>query len=499
MLKAAVFDDEYIVLEGLRTKFKWENYGIELVGVATDGQEALHVVRTQRPDIIFTDIRMPKMDGLQLVEAVLKEAPDTVCITFSGFNEFEYVKTAMSLGVVDYLEKPITIKKMERVIKKILERIQEKKDYHLLKKKWAEGKSEFIAKACLDLLKIGRAAIPKWCELFGREEAEKVVGITVIACSNECTPFLDHPNYRIITISNGEEYLMVVFHFVSSPDSMAEQLLAALGTTAVFGIGRTYADLANAPKSYSEALKALRYGLFFEGAGWTHYEDTTDKSDLLAGLLEKEEAILFSIRIGDRESLLQKIEDFNHWVLARRLDPEIVKGKLLRLTYLGIEVVKGTGEDSSGPWETWDLPHKEIGSLHSSEELFQWFKHQMLQLFQWIENSRKKTKHIAIERAIRFISLNYHKELSLQEVAEHVNMSATYFSVLFKEQMGESYIKYLTKIRIEYAKELLRAGAKVNEASEKVGYFNYRHFTELFKKHVGMTPGQYRHMQLQIR
>lgn len=209
-------------------------------------------------------------------------------------------------------------------------------------------------------------------------------------------------------------------------------------------------------------------------------------------LLKRKQTLLFSLRTLDQEGLLQKIEEFRRSMVERNIEPEVVKGKMLRLIYLSMEVAKEAKEDTSNLWTNGYLPHKEVANLHSSWELFEWFKQQMLHIYQWIDNNQKKPKHIAIKRALRFIHLNYHKELSLQEVAEHSNMSITYFSVLFKEQMGESYIKYVTKMRIEHAKKLLKSGAKVNEVSEKVGYYNYRHFSELFKRHVGMTPGHYR-------
>ena len=113
MRKAVIFDDEYIVLQGLQAMIDWQKYGVEIVGTAGDGAAALAIVRERRPDIILTDIRMPGMDGLELIERVMQEAPDTYTIVFSGFNEFEYVKRAIGLGVADYLEKPITIQTIE--------------------------------------------------------------------------------------------------------------------------------------------------------------------------------------------------------------------------------------------------------------------------------------------------------------------------------------------------------------------------------------------------
>ncbi|EXX89516.1 response regulator, partial [Paenibacillus darwinianus] len=136
MLKAVVFDDEYIVLQGLRSMINWRQYGIELAGTAGDGVLALRLFRELRPDIVLTDIRMPGMDGLQLIEILTAEAPETMFIVFSGFNEFDCVRRAIGLGVVDYLEKPVTIPKIEEAMRKAIDRIVRQQAFSAMKAKW---------------------------------------------------------------------------------------------------------------------------------------------------------------------------------------------------------------------------------------------------------------------------------------------------------------------------------------------------------------------------
>jgi len=261
VLKAVVFDDEYIVIEALRTLIDWEGLEVELVGTAGDGITALEVFRLERPDIVLTDIRMPGMDGLQLIQEIMREAEDTCCIVFSGFNEFEYVKQAIQLGVIDYLEKPITDASVERSLRKAVGRILSQRETMEIRRKWEESQRELLEKALLD----GQAL-----------------------------------------------------------------------------------DEGHMPKSS------------------------------------------------------------------------------------------------------------------------------------------------AVERARTYIVQHVNRDLSLQEVADHVGMNAAYLSVLFKEETGETYIKFLTRYRMELAKMLLRKGLKVNEVSERVGYHTYRHFSEVFKKCTGTTPGQFR-------
>jgi two-component system response regulator YesN len=130
--------------------------------------------------------------------------------------------------------------------------------------------------------------------------------------------------------------------------------------------------------------------------------------------------------------------------------------------------------------------------LNSKEKMFCWLKDQMEMIIDWFLQIRRDKKHDAVEKACIYIEKNIANDLTLQDVAEYVGLNPTYFSLLFKEEMKISYIKFLTKLRMERAKELLRAGYKVADVSEKVGYHTYRHFSELFKKQVGVNPGQYR-------
>ncbi|QHW29941.1 response regulator [Paenibacillus rhizovicinus] len=261
MLKAVVFDDEYIVIEALRMLIDWTGLEVELVGTAGDGIAALELFRQERPDIVLTDIRMPGMDGLQLIREIMREAEDTCCIVFSGFNEFEYVKEALQLGVTDYLEKPITDESVERSLRKAVSKIGSQRETTEIRRKWEESQRELLDKARLD----------------------------------------------------------------------------------------------------GQAL-----------------------------------------------------------------------------------------DDGLAP------------------------------------------KTSAVGRARTYIVQHVNRDLSLQEVADHVGMNAAYLSVLFKEETGETYIKFLTRYRMELAKMLLRKGLKVNEVSERVGYHTYRHFSEVFKKWTGTTPGHYR-------
>lgn len=252
MLKAVVFDDESIVLKGLERLINWEEYGVKLAGTAMDGISALALFRQLQPEIVMTDIRMPGMDGLKLIELIRQEAPETMCIVFTGFNEYSYVKQALKMGVIDYLEKPVTITTIREGIRKAVRRIHELSELSELKQKWKSG---VLEKATLNLLlsgpKADRQMLEEWTQQFG-EAATRVQGVTVITATEEINVPQPH-DCRVIYVRNGPENIYMVVHMEPPPggwlDAPGNQPQGACGS------GRTYEDPGSAALSYNEAKK----------------------------------------------------------------------------------------------------------------------------------------------------------------------------------------------------------------------------------------------------
>jgi len=486
MLKAVLFDDEHIVLKGLMKLIVWSECGVELVATAQNGKTALEAVRQFKPDIVLTDIRMPGIDGLELIRTIRKESPHTVCIVFSGYNEYDYVKTAINLGVIDYLEKPITIEKIREAIKKAVDHIYERSEMTELKKQSNQSR---IEKNTLDLLIKGEDAVAKWVDNFGTD-SRSVTAVTVLASSDEQFRFSDDPAHYAVYIRNGEENIIVLFHINSQNETWKERL-NKLSDILVCS-GKTYNHLGEASKSYKEALHAFRYGRYLEGNGWVSFDDLEDPNTVQLNRSEKEEALLFDLRLGNKQEFMRKLDNYLDDFKKRVIDPDIAEIELLKLIFQCMEAAKETGGNPSEIFPQGYMPQKELRHKKTREEAVIWISQELEKIIDWVVGIRQKFKHVAVEKAIRYMEDHYGRDLSQQEVARHVNMNVTYFSLLFKEQMELSYIKYLTKIRMERAKELLMEGMSIQEISEQVGYYHARHFTEVFKKHIGVTPGQYR-------
>ncbi|GLX66134.1 response regulator transcription factor [Paenibacillus glycanilyticus] len=488
MLKAVLFDDEYIVTQGLQMMVDWSRYGIELVGTAADGLSALAMVRELQPDIVMTDIRMPGLTGLQLIEVIAMEKPDTACIIFSGFNEFEYIRKALKLGVIDYLDKPITLEKIDEAIGRTITRIGHQQEHTQLKTQVAANKETLLEKAALDLLLQGKEAVPAWRTAFGLVEADRVVGVTVLAATGKGEWMEEHPSYRPVSFPYEKEWVTVIFHYELPADQLWEQLtLRSPHMQETIGSGQTYGDLGEAGASLKEAVRALRYGVFLEEKGWNRFEHAEDSFP--HGLTECEEEIVFCMRTGNKEGLLRTLDEYKHCMEAERLSPESVEQEVLKLAYIGYQVAKESGGEMK---QQTNVAYRELGGMTSRDKMFEWLQEQMEMFLNFMKEDKHATKHNAVEKALVYIEQNYLHSFTLQEVADHVGMNATYLSLLFKEKVGTSYIKYVTKLRMEQAKMLLLKGMLVNDVSKKVGYYNYRHFTELFKKYTGLTPGQFR-------
>ncbi|MEX2415133.1 MAG: helix-turn-helix domain-containing protein, partial [Paenibacillaceae bacterium] len=413
---------------------------------------------------------------------VMKEAPETYCIVFSGFNEFDYVKRAIQLGVADYLEKPITVQSIKQAIVKMLERVRKQKD----------SQHELLEKAALDLLLIGAEAESKWKEHFGTQ-ASKVVAVTVLAHESETFPWMKDPHHIAVTVRNEQQRLLVVFHLACPLYDFWEKLFQeAEHAGTVAGVGRTYAHIGEARDSFKEALRALRAARFLNEIGLVRFEDLGGMITGSEELPEREESIILSLRSGNRTGLLEQINRFIEWFEKENVDPELAEREMLKFIYIAQQMSKEAGTDKKGkPYDNY-RPHVEIREMMAKGEMVAWFREQIKRIADSVLNIRENSKHATIERARAYMEQHYSKDVSLQEVAEHIGMNSSYISVLFKEVMGESYIKYLTRYRIEAAKSLLNQGLKVNEVSEQVGYHTYRHFSEVFKKYTGATPGQYK-------
>lgn len=391
MLKLLIADDEVIIRRGLKAAVDWEKFSIQVVGEAEDGELALEMAKELRPDILFLDICMPFLNGLDLIRQLEKILPDSLFILITGHDEFTYAQQAVRLGVFDYLLKPVNVKELENVIERASEELKNKN--HLQNRdKQFEGNRELLK---IDFLQ-------KWVG----------VGIPKEDLKDECQLFnikLDGPiGVSVIKLLNIDLHIAEEF--------WSENLLA-------FSLGNI--------------IKYLLYDIpaaeFFE-----------DKQGHVVILLPVDRA--------------EDITFIN----------QLIKEKAE--TFLGKTIV-----------------YSENIALMSGEIpiIYQKLINQL--------NSYTNVSPIVV-LAKNYIDQRYFDPLiTLNEVASSVQVSPSYLSKQFKNELGASFIQYLTKVRIEKSLLLMNDPyLKVYEISEKVGYSTQHYFCNAFKKAVGISPSSYR-------
>ena len=529
MLKVFLVEDECVVREGLRDCIDWERYGFEFCGDAPDGELALPQIRKLRPDILITDIKMPFMDGLALSKLVCAELPETRIILISGHNDFEFAQEAIEIGVEQYLLKPVTkaslLKTLEDVSRKIDEE-REQKDY--LRRFQQEGQEyeQFARRKFFEQITSGSLRVS---EIY--EQAKKLQididaeGYNVILLTlqsrgaaeysqtlaerlEELMAYLLRYGEYLLFRCNLMTYCVIVKGGGAELDGAVKRCLEnisrrcagddALGWYAA--VSEPVARLSELPGCYARAHTILSYRHLLP-----------DRHVLTADVLQKPQRGSLSeldavdaskadpaiIRNFLQTGMREEIPDFVSEYLAsfgNTLDSMLFRQYvLLELRFSAIRAAKSFGYSQeeflrplgSGQTLTADVDRETLQKsctvlLRRAIDLRE-------------EESGNQYKSM-LKRALRYIDQHYADEdLSLNSVAKAANISPNYFSGVFSQEMGQTFVEYLTEKRMARAKELLRySGKRSSEVAYEVGYRDPRYFSFLFKKTLGCTPSSYR-------
>ena len=527
LLKVFIVEDESIVREGLRDLIPWAQYGFQFVGDAPDGEIALPLIRKHKPDILITDIKMPFMDGLALSGIVSRELPDTKILIISGYSDFEYARQAIKLNVDQYLLKPITrasmIQALEQTRRKIEEE-EEQKDY--LRKYEQEFKKfeRYSRRAFFEKLVEGSMPVQ---EIY--EEAEKLhldltadgfnLVLFTLRGANETAYsataaevqenlldcFLRYPDYLLFRCGL-LSYALLIKGGRDSLDAMTERSVELIrqrceaepSISWAVAVGTPVTRLSGLPKCYADASHCLAYR-------HVRPEQHIFTADMLRSEGESECA-------GDLESLeLGKIDPglirgFVQNGLAEETDAfaqeylENLNGAvhsvmfrhyLMMSARINAELVlQGLGCDLEEYRR--QIPPAEL-SL-PAEGVKDYLTGVLRPALRLRDETAQLQNGDIVNDALRYIDKNYADgNISLNSVAQAINISANYLSAVFSQKMGVSFVEYLTQKRMARARQLLRqTGKRSGEIAYEVGYKDPRYFSFVFKKTQGCTPKAFR-------
>ena len=542
MLKTFLVEDEVVIREMIKKMIPWEQYGFELAGEAADGEMALPLILKKKPDLLITDIKMPFMDGLTLCKLVKKELPDIRIVILSGYDDFNYAKQAISIGVEDYLLKPITKNAFIERLEEIHNRYEHEKTQREYYEKFRLEMQEYEKNASRDFFETLVRADSDLAELYRRAdklnldivaEAYNILIFTPDTSEgsyntdDQCSDweaevqdkinnyFLNHPvailfrhqvfSYAILvkgqkdTIEkNTEECVKAIQDIMAQTEGRTDWFIA---------VGKSADRLSMLGHSYRTAVRANSFRYLYDGH-ILDYQSLETRKGNPSDSYREDSVQLRNVNINAlNPAILQKflssglaeaVEGFvRDYINAIGQEP---MGSLVFRNYVVLNVrfsvlsfLKKLGCDDSeiSGQETDNIVEETGKSIETAVAYCEKMLKKAISLRD--ENAGNQNRSV-LKRAVEFIDQNYmDEELSLNKAAHVANVSANHFSALFSQNMGQTFTEYLTGLRMSKAKELLRCTAmRSSEIAGEVGYKDAHYFSYLFKKTQGMTPSEYR-------
>lgn len=514
----------------------WEELGFELAGTAENGKEAVRMVESMQIDVVLTDICMPYMDGLELSKYLYEHHPETKIIIFSGYSDFDYARKAIEYDVSEYILKPITARELGEVLTKVRGKLDEiskdekkmselSKAYHA----YAKNEASMAAKSLMKLVKGTQSVEDARIDLKEMDielhtgcyrvavidideeiqngytdddgdEAHKkesaLMAFVVLNIAGEIMKkrqaglaFQDTDNRTYLLLYTNE----VKEHLGSIADVCSELKTTIYQTTKLsitIGIGGYVENLSSLPSSFACAKRLLSLK-YHRGNGNTFWCDKLSDS-LREGISISAvytEDITDGIRKKNKRQIDQTLDKLH--VFLAESTPE--KSDIVSYLHMLQSAVCDTVREVNAAFRLKKSDVLAISEAASLKRAMQLIDEYIREGFSVVQEAGQSVKDRQTMLARDYLSKNYmNPELTLNDVCRHLGISSSYFSLLFKEATGRTFVETLTELRIAKAKELLsRTTLKSYEIAEKVGFLDPHYFTVTFKKLVGITPKRY--------
>ncbi|AIQ18525.1 AraC family transcriptional regulator [Paenibacillus sp. FSL H7-0357] len=533
MWKIAIIDDERQVLKGMKKAIPWDELGAEWVGEAMNGEDGLEVIRRTQPDIVITDLYMPVMSGLDMMEQLRKEGFQGKIIILSGYSDFEHARQALRFHVTDYVSKPISLPTLKSILSNVVQELEEAEEKRI--RQWEIEFKMTMYEPFVELEWVRSAAVgtlghayrdntplpPSY--LFWQERKHVTVGIELIRDERaRCLSVSDWNLFRFAVSNIACEVARKLFPdleytelhstrtlLIIHPDAgQLEQLedkLEELGIRLIDSIGSylklvtrigiggvkdTWTKLSDSTEEAFRAMdqRALRVASAHEV--YMYRENSSSEPGSVALFPVK-----FSYKLATAMKVSQEAEAHQlvlEYITEMKKQEGISQGYVQMLGSELWGIITYSLYESGFVLDelfTNDQIAKEISSLIVPDQLASWLIDKITKICsnrQWKGSSKHRQ---VVDFMTSYIHEHYAEELTLAELSDKVFISRNHLSIIFKNITGETFNNYLTRVRIEKARELLmERNMLVYEVAERVGYKNIPYFSTLFKKITGMNP-----------
>ncbi|GAA3400659.1 response regulator [Paenibacillus hodogayensis] len=525
-----IVEDEIRLRTSLANNIPWEEHGIEIVGLAGRGLEALQLYRRSKPDIVLLDIRIPEMDGIELAREIMKANRLVKIIILSGYDNFSYAQSALEIGISKYLLKPAEDPEILQAVLDAAAQLRQELDrlynQEALQQKWLQQLPNLQNNFFQNWMSGKYAAweIGKYGgELQIDLPAEAQYAVVVLdmdPLSDEETRFdskdasllqfslnsivkeilADEHNVWVLTAPEG--YTVLVFHSPLAEGSnrmmlavnvrvtnLLSKVKDCLKLTASAGIGGETCGPEKLHLIYVQAIRALQGRVVYGPDIAIPYREQQQSADTWSMLPNYENNLEIAVETGDEEQAGQvllalwesivkadTVDDMQEWVLY-------FNSVLVRIIHRqGWRLKEVLGPD----FEYLHHPQQ----LVTKEKIHAWLQRTVGRMIAHVRNQRESVNNQLVKKILQLVDKEIHTELTLLTVADRLYVNASYLSRLFKREMGTTFSAYVMEHKMERAKHVLQQGAKVSDAANQVGYRDVSYFTKVFRKFWGVTPGE---------
>ena len=530
LYRIILVDDEEEVRKGIIRKIDWSSLGFEVVGDAENGAEALERIEQLEPEVVMTDIRMPFMDGLTLTEKIRQKYPSMKVLIFSGFDDFEYAQQAIKLNVTEYILKPVNVEELSEILRRVKqnldEEISQRRDAAILRESYQRSLPILREVFLNDLVRgsANTAMIEEKLQEYSVDILHAKKWITALlhieteasghpaALQKELVPISvrqiteDHlKDYCRFTIFNSSAGMALIA--VIDEDNSQTGLLDRLGdickecrrvldVTVTIAVGHSCQELSEISRIYQSSVDALGYKTIV-GTGHTIYINDVEPVSRGKLKFDNENDFVTAVKFGPEEKIRETVKK-----LMLRMDDAKVHARQQQLYMLSLF------NCVTRLMQQYDLTTKEIfdtekqymdvpAALGKPEKFEAWILGACLRIHESLNRERDNTTKKVILEARRYIESHYQDpSLSVEMICRELHMSPAYFSTMFRKVTGQTYIAYLTEVRLQKAVELLNeTDDKTYVIAQKVGYQEQNYFSYVFKKRFGISPTKYRGSQ----
>ncbi|WP_134699300.1 response regulator [Ammoniphilus sp. YIM 78166] len=514
-MKVLVVDDEQHVREAIRLLGNWDKYGIEVILEASHGEEAISLILEHRPEIVFSDVKMPKMDGLQLLEWMKEKHPTGKTIIVTGYDDYQYMRKAIHCGSADYLLKPVDPEVLNQTLDEAVQAWEREEAERKEKKSSSQFINEMkpiyrdrILTKILDQvhsedldyqalnLPPSAAYQTALVKINGDHELDYFSALNVMnemAGSKNCGM-----GFRYLSAKG--EIVVVLWDRLDDTKQllihMYHSLKKVLGVSCPMALGKPVDGLMSLTKSYQKAKEVLLSQNILKKESVRVYSQEEGTKEPLINLLSYSTSIELAIQAGEIEAFKE---------LMKRITKEFQDRSFLSLNQLH-HLEKEYAIIGNRFFKTYHIPYsmsdeleKRIDCFFDQNGTFQLEKYmerkkrEISLLLRMVKRYSPSKKANVIYEIEQYLQANFNRDVKLQEISDHFYLSREYISRKFKQEFNENISDYIIKIRMAKAKSLLKnSELKIYDIANMIGYQDDKYFRKVFKKVEGITPNEYR-------